>query len=44
MESDGSFNEEFKSTIKTEISKNIEGYELADSWEMIPPTVYSIVF
>ena len=33
MESDGSFNEEFKSTIKTEISKNIEGYELVDSWE-----------
>jgi hypothetical protein len=33
MEYNDSFNEEFKSTIKTEISKDLEGYELVDSWE-----------
>jgi len=33
MERDEGFSEEFKSSIKTEINENIEGYELVDSWE-----------
>ena len=33
METNTNFNEDFKSTIKTEISKYLEGYELVDSWE-----------
>ena len=32
MERNEGFDEEFKSSIKTEINKNIEGYELVDSW------------
>ena len=33
MESDYDYNEDFKSIIKTEINKDLEGYELVDSWE-----------
>ena len=42
MESNDSFNEEFKSTIKTEISKDLEGYELVDSWE--DESIYKVYY
>jgi hypothetical protein len=42
MESNDSFNEEFKSTIKTEISKDLEGYELVDSWE--DASIYKVYY
>ena len=42
MESNDSFNEEFKSTIKTEISKDLEGYELMDSWE--DESIYKVYY
>lgn len=42
MEYNDSFNEEFKSTIKTEISKDLEGYELVDSWE--DESIYKVYY
>ena len=42
MEYDDSFNEEFKSTIKTETNKDLEGYELVDSWEN--ESVYKVYY
>ena len=42
MESNGSFNEDFNSTIKTEINKNLEGYELVDSWE--DESIYKVYY
>ena len=42
MEYNDSFNEDFKSTIKTEISKDLEGYELLDSWE--DESIYKVYY
>lgn len=42
MESSYSFNEDFKSTIQTEISKDLSGFELVDSWE--DESTYAVYF
>lgn len=42
MEYNDSFNEEFKSSIKTEISKDLDGYQLVDSWE--DESIYKVYY